>query len=91
MSNYLFVDDEFAQLQTAADILGNLMKKIFLDDTRGNSERKTERKKLKKLSKSSGEKTLQQVSHNDNNNNNVSNNNNSKRIFLDLTSNLRDV
>ena len=51
LSNYLFVDDEFAQSHTAADIVEILMKKIFLDDIWGNLERKTERKKLKKAFK----------------------------------------
>lgn len=51
LSNYLFVDDEFAQSQTAADIVEILMKKIFLDDTWVNLERKAERKKLKKAFK----------------------------------------
>lgn len=51
MSNYFLVDDEFAQLQTAADIVKISMEKIFLDNSLENPERKIERKKLKKAFK----------------------------------------
>ena len=46
MSNYFFVEDEYAQLQTAEDVK-ILMKGDFLKDNLGNSRKKTEKQKLK--------------------------------------------
>ena len=51
LSNYFFVEDEYAQLQTAEDVVKILMKGDFLKDNLGNSRKKTEKQKLKAVFK----------------------------------------